>query len=38
MDGFRNGGVKRPKLKQLLDGVKAKIAASPEPEPENAEC
>jgi hypothetical protein len=31
MDGFRTNGFKRPKLKEKLDAVKAKIAAAPEP-------
>lgn len=31
MDGFRTNGFKRPKLKEKLDAVKAKIAAEPEP-------
>jgi hypothetical protein len=33
MDGFRSAGYKRPKLKEKLDAIKAKMAAEPEPEP-----
>ena len=33
MDGFRGAGYKRPKLKEKLDAIKAKMAAEPEPEP-----
>eukprot|EP01046_Picozoa_sp_COSAG06_P057607 COSAG06_NODE_11284_length_1533_cov_1.142957_1_plen_52_part_00 len=35
MEGFRGAGFKRPKLKEKLDAVKARIVAEePEPEPQ----
>ena len=35
MEGFRGAGFKRPKLKEKLDAVKARIVAEePEPQPQ----